>query len=78
MVYRLPAKVHCSLPIHRVNTAKATQLYSLCRKVNGKYIRIATKAYPVKTAFIVWGETYSMNPVELSIRPVKVECNEAK
>jgi hypothetical protein len=57
---------------------KVPTLYSLFRKIDGRWNRIRTKAYPFHIAARIWGDESIYNPAEMQIKPVEIDCYAAK
>lgn len=61
-----------------VRVVKAEALYSLFKKVDGKWNRDRSTAFPLKYAMRIFGDLAVKNPYTYSIQAIEVECNRAQ
>lgn len=76
---RAPTTEVCYLPLPVSPEPTVNVLYSLFVKTGpGQYKRIVTTSFKAKIAAYVWADAIAANPFMYSLRPIRIECNEAK
>ena len=75
MTWQVPSKAINTLPLIHASHESSVDLYSLYKRTNRSYNRVSSNAYPPKIACKVFGERLGANPLELSIRRIKIESD---
>lgn len=78
MTHKMPANFASSLPINKPLSYQPIKLYSLFKKDANGWTRISDASYSETLAYRVFAQRLLVNPINQSIRPIKVESLEAK